>query len=893
MALNIDKTKNLTSDIYGINAYVNEIKKKFTPEISEDTQMLGIFGYTGQMFSDLLQNTIVMASEFSNESIATKAKFEKNIIAHALGLGITDINAVPAQFDVLLTFIEDDIIKWWKTTTSNIDTERQVFIFDKDTPIYIGDHCFHVDYDIEICKIKLSNNKITDSDYAYTARYLIGDKNNPDNPVSDITNPYLPSPVKMRVNGMNVIFTKCTLHQVKKSTIYKKVLSDNSIASKTVTFEFEGQLAAFDIDVKEGNNDPIHLIPVHDGLTVSGGKYPHFYYSYLDSNTIRIKFDRMSYAPRINSEVRINVQTTEGEGGNFVFNPEVYPGFSFDSDRYGYSNIGCEIRPVTGESAYGTNKKSIEDLKKLIPKEAISRGSITSLTDLENFFNMLNTNDCKLYFYKKRDNALERLYYSFIVMRDKMNVIVPTNTIDIVIDPKKMQTEEGSNKLIFGRNLVVKLTDGKGYVCNSEVTEDPDYSNSFYYIIPYNFIINVDPLYSMYYLSVIDAKKFLDFSYINSNCMYQYISTSIHWNRNYINNPDTYTMSISFARNVENKHQDDMEEPLCIAVFYNEKDVEHRWAKGVFKNYDRGSSTYSYEFKFTTKDFIDSKNRIKIETGMYEMQSDKLAEHGSYFEGNTKCVIHILSKQDENSRNDDNYTNLCKLIPGLEGYILSNSYTIVDGIDFFYDYSEIISSTVVANMKLEEGEDGDKHPVLDTYTVKNVPMVKYDYFDDDDKTIDFCKELVQRKVYIDYAIQVLEDAFGMDFKFFNTYGPSKLFTIDNDKDTINNTSLSITFNVKLKKNYDTNIINDMIADIKDYIEDINEISSLHMPNLVTAITTKYQESLVYFEFMDMNGYGPGVQHLYSMGMPSEVVTPEFLNIEALPDGTPSIMLNMM
>ena len=49
--------------------------------------MLGIFGYTGQIFSDMIQNTIVMASEFSNESIPTKAKFEKNIIAHALGLG--------------------------------------------------------------------------------------------------------------------------------------------------------------------------------------------------------------------------------------------------------------------------------------------------------------------------------------------------------------------------------------------------------------------------------------------------------------------------------------------------------------------------------------------------------------------------------------------------------------------------------------------------------------------------------------------------------------------------------------------------------------------------------------------------------------------------------------
>ena len=66
-----------------------------------------------------------------------------------------------------------------------------------------------------------------------------------------------------------------------------------------------------------------------------------------------------------------------------------------------------------------------------------------------------------------------------------------------------------------------------------------------------------------------------------------------------------------------------------------------------------------------------------------------------------------------------------------------------------------------------------------------------------------------------------------------------------------------------------------------------------MPNLVTDITTKYQESIVYFEFVDINGYGPGVQHLYALSMPDEVITPEFLNIASLADGTPSILINMM
>lgn len=948
MSLNIDKSKTLTTDVYGINNYVNEVKKKFTPEVNEDTLMLGIFGYTGQMFSDLLQNTIVMASEFSNESIPTKAKFEKNIIAHALGLSITDINAIPSQFDVLLTFIEDDIIK-----LNGGKEDWGTFTFDRDTQIWIGDHCFHTDYDIEIKKIKLSNTGETGK-YAYTARYKMGDEatGNFDNPISNITNPYLTSPVQMNVNGTSVIFTSCTLHQVKKNTVYKKVLSDNSITSKTVTFEFEGQLAAFTIDVTEGNTTT-HLVPVYEGLSVEPQKYPYFYYSYLDSNTIRIKFDRMQYQPRINSDVRINIQTTEGEAGNFVFDPEVYPAFSCSSSRCGYSNIGMEIRPVTGEAMYGTDKKSIDDLKQLIPKEALSRGSITNLTDLENFFNMLNTDDSKMYFYKKRDNILERLYYSYILMRDAYNVIIPTNTIDMRVKPNQLMTEDGSNKLIFKKGQVIKLVDNGYTIIEGEYSFPDDMPNnvdvgdfakagktwyiyngidwevssidpqesafhgelyesdneaiddgSFKYVIPYNFIINTSPLYGMYFLSVVDTKKFLDFNYINSKCLYQYIATSTTLYRGYLEEPNTYTMSISTEQNVDSKEENPMiifdesgnvvdVKIKCVAVFYDEDDKPYRWAEAELASYDIEANIFNFKFKFTTEDYIDIYNRIRIDTGMYDIGTRN--ESYGHFKSNTKCIIHMLSKQGDAVYVDEGTNNRSKLFEIIdlgeenkEEYTLSNSYQVTEGVDFFHDYSDIISSTVIS--ELDENEEP-------FFKIKDVPVVKYDYFDTEDKALHFCKELVERKNYIDYAIQVLEDAFEMDFKFFNTYGPSRLFTLDNVDDYLNRTQLSLTFKCRFNSAYITNstldeavITNNIISDIKEYIEDINEISSLHMSNLVTEITNKYREFLIFFEFVDINGYGPGYEHLYAMTMPNDIITPEFLNVAALKDGTPDITL---
>ena len=371
--------------------------------------------------------------------------------------------------------------------------------------------------------------------------------------------------------------------------------------------------------------------------------------------------------------------------------------------------------------------------------------------------------------------------------------------------------------------------------------------------------------------------------YINENCFYQYIATSISWNRGYLNNPNNYYLTVNAEQNIATEDGKQMIKidpetgdilecnVRCIAVFYDKEDNPLRWAEASVIKYDPNGNIYSFRFTFTTKDYIDTDNRIRIDTGVYDLGTNN--ESYAHFNANTKCIIHFLSKQgEEYGRN-----KLDEIVPYLDGYTLSNSYTVMDGIDFFYDYSDIINSTIVY--------DNDDRAY---FRIKGVPVVKYDYFENEDKVNYFCNELVKRKTYIDYAVEVLEDAFGMDFKFFNTYGPSKLFTTDNSIDYLNRTCLSLTFRLKLKPNYDTNIINDMINDIKTYIENINEINSLHIPNLITEITNTYKDSIVFFEFLDMNGYGPSVQHLYSMDMPDEVITPEFLNVAALPDGTPDI-----
>ena len=82
------------------------------------------------------------------------------------------------------------------------------------------------------------------------------------------------------------------------------------------------------------------------------------------------------------------------------------------------------------------------------------------------------------------------------------------------------------------------------------------------------------------------------------------------------------------------------------------------------------------------------------------------------------------------------------------------------------------------------------------------------------------------------------------------------------------------------------------------MEQIDEVKNLHMPNLITYITTKYREHIVYFEFVDINGYGPGEQHI-TMDDTYETSsrTPEFLNINTVRDENgnevPDILIQLM
>ena len=433
-------SKILNSDIYDITKFVDDIKKKNIDGIdsSKETLLIGMYGYMGYQFASLLQNAIVTASELSNEAIPTRAKFDRNVITHALSLGVKKVAATAANMKVLLMFPE-------KALRANM-ADGKKFIFHKETPINFDEFEFHTDYDIEITYVNLTDSTNgKNADYVYTAKYIMDEIN----PISTIENPFLPPIAVFSYAQDNMIVLSTNIHQVYYSTINEKILSSDVIANKTISFSFDNQMSHFFVKVKEptssstnGDNKVISLIPVYDGLynqEIAENKY--CYYQYINSNTMRIRFDPSSYQPPANSDITIEVYTTSGVEGNFEYSEELNVPLT---SNY-YTNLYC-IVAQRGEdgSIGGLDRQTVEELQHIIPKEALSRGSVTTSTDLKNFFNSLNNENSVLHVFRKEDNMLNRVYYTYNLMKDAERNIVPTNTIPIYIESTRRDGYNGN-----------------------------------------------------------------------------------------------------------------------------------------------------------------------------------------------------------------------------------------------------------------------------------------------------------------------------------------------------------------------------------------------------------------------------------------------------------------
>ena len=656
--INTDKTL-LSTDIYDVSSFIDQIRKDNITDINDTAAYSGIFGYLNEIHSQALQNTLIEIAETSNEVIPTRAKFAKNILAHAYNLGVRNINAIPASMTLMIYLPIDHLLQ--NLTEFDSVSGRGKFILDKNTPINIQKFEYHLDYDV-IINMYTYTDKSDDSKkkYTFTAMYdLFKDGTNivkQENPISHIYNPYITTVNMTTIKGVDYVGFSANFHQVECITERKIILTNNNIENKAITFEFGEQLAAFDVDVYE-NNVRTHLTPIYYGLSnysLENGEWCWF--EYIDANTIRIIFDKMSYLPGLNADVYINIKLTKGSSGNFTYNEQFKT--SLKSERFNnYNGMSAVIIPLRkGNSNGGIDKKSIEELRRLIPREASARGNVINTTDLNNFFNSINDPNCRIYFKKKRDNPFERIYFAYMLMK-KNGYVYPTNTLPLRIHQYDFKGFSANNNLAISPGTVFyyydhgELDQENAYctvtkpIYEEPLDEDVDYpviTNSdgkqvrvFSYISPFLITID-DDLVSSYFLTCMNEDRLLEFYSVNLEAETQFVATNVNCKRKFIyqdeegnskvyDNKYIITMDIVqnntakndiflFRKSI-NSNGDVVYEDIrvrSIMVFYADETATapYRYVEGVFSS--NADSVFTFTFTVESDDLIDLNNRINI-----------------------------------------------------------------------------------------------------------------------------------------------------------------------------------------------------------------------------------------------------------------------------------------
>lgn len=856
----------VNNDIYNMHDALFNMQKNMMEETDEETLSLGTYGWFNAVLTKMITSNIRVAADNSNEVFPTRAKYDKNVIYHAINSEITDINATPASMEIMFCIKEESL-------NALFAEQGEVVIISDECKLIVGKYEYHFDYPIQISKQLLENNTI-----AYSAKYDITYNNS----LSDITNPFLPSPYVLKLNGSNYIFIACSIRQVERAIFNKKIQTNNPIDNKTFQFEYDNQLATFYVLADNGTNK-VKLNAYFEGTSIPSNELFYCWYNYIDEKTVRVKFDSNSYIPSINTTINAVILTTHGSECEFEYTDNIIAVLE-DTDNYIYNSAQIIIMPQS-KSSGGKDKKSIDIIKSLLPKQALSRGNIINEEDIINYFNRFESDIVKITPKKKIDNQIMRQYYLYLLLKDSEGIIVPTNTINIKFNIDQanisIEREDKSKQYFFNQGIYIGYNRSEnGVIC----TEEESKNYEFVYTLPYKVAIDTNGPFISYYMDVVDKIYRTYYSYINNNSPIQFICSSFKLQKGITDH--NYKLTLTIHQNIDSDYGLVVEEDeevinkvKVIAVLYDEDNTPYRYFVSKLVDYKTGSEfNYTHEIDFEFDGVINEENKVRLNNGnSIGSNIDDVHNYG-YMPRNCKIDIYVVADFGD-GKNYGTYS-ISEYVKGINEYTCTNMFTTPDGISFFENFTEITTSAIDAT------QDG--------FIIKSVPVIKYNYASQDDKLMKFFNNIIEYKNYIYKALNILEDGFSIDFKFYNTYGPSYLYKINSDgSSALDKVNITLNFEMMIKKSVDDYTKNYIIRDIQEMFESFSDDNDKFIPKIISTINNKYSNSIYYLAYLGFNGFDSNYQNFFYIESDDINVVPEFICLNRLEDNSPDINIRVI
>ena len=424
------------------------------------------------------------------------------------------------------------------------------------------------------------------------------------------------------------------------------------------------------------------------------------------------------------------------------------------------------------------------------------------------------------------------------------------------------------------------------------------------YTCPFLIVITKTPFYASFYNIFVNYNRSMYFEYVNEDSNLSYIAEYFKVYRNYITNNNELHMQVTLVQNINEEELDmvttdnlgniiDSRLHCYLVLYVKNNDGEtypYRYIKGYVTSWREDQLIYTVDFAITTSNII-ANNEVKMlfDSGLFSIGSDE--EIPTYLEQNMECKLFVLIRdKEEYGRHYGLNKELSadSLFPDLGGYTLTNIYSFgTNGLDFFYDYTDLMTSYV--NITKAES--------IINFELYRLPVIRYLWCNSEDRMQSFFMQVDYKRRFIEQAIDDLEDSFGINFKLYNTYGPSRNYNVNNTVN-IDRVDISLRFEIKFVSKEDQVLIQEIKQKIQDYIEN-NEEEDLHIPNLCNYIKNLYNDSIVYIKFIKLNDYNTLYQSIYKNPEVAEDYfsetqnVPEFINLHTLENGETDIVFDII
>ena len=302
----------------------------------------------------------------------------------------------------------------------------------------------------------------------------------------------------------------------------------------------------------------------------------------------------------------------------------------------------------------------------------------------------------------------------------------------------------------------------------------------------------------------------------------------------------------------------------------------------ILENINEDTGICTFSAYISTNDSMSVDSKMLIENGI--INNDGTSADNIYIDiDNLKFKVNVFYQND-----DVNIAHIYSSYNYFTNHTMTNGYTLMDNVALIQRIDFVRSV-----LTFVEGEiPGDY-----SLSFSELPMVKANWVKEPNNFKYLVNTIKTNYDNLTSAYYLLENDYGIELKFFNTYGKSRFYKVGvaNTTTILDSVNCSFSFGISLLTLTSPDVfIGKFRTYVKEYIESLNDVSSMgqsiYIMNLIASIKENFPE-IAYLEYYGMNSYGYEIQKIEAIGdselTPAELISfiPEFINIYSYNDGT--------